>query len=368
VATTSGGDVFGCAVTAANVSYCWGGNSYGQEGTGASHAFDSLPQPVSGGLAWARIDGDPRLNSDHACGVTTSGEGYCWGGPNTYGKLGLGAASDSSSTPQAVAGGISWQNILPASSYTCGLSTSGAAYCWGGTNSSGNLGTYDVSDPLYSEFHYAPTPVAGGHSFTQIAPNGSVFTCGLDTGGYIWCWGKTFAWKSGGGGTVYTPELIDSTQSFSSITVGDVFVCGVSGGALYCRGDENYFGVGVGTSTYAYDWVAVPVPGTVAEVHTAGTATCARNTSGAIYCWGNQYQGGLSALGSGSRVLTPTLVSNGITFDAFALGQSHALARESGTGTLYCWGNGNGCGLGTNPDSPYNYGVVTTPTKVRPPA
>ena len=368
MATATAGERSSCAVTSGGTGYCWGLNAFGMEGTGVNNEFDSLAQPVAGGLVWARIDGHPYLNSGHTCGVTTSGEGYCWGGPNTYGKLGTGAASDSANTPQLVAGGISWQSILPANSYTCGLSTSGEAYCWGGTNSYGNLGTYPTSDPRYADFHLAPTPVAGAHTFTQVAPNGSVFTCGLDTDSKLWCWGMTFAWKSSGGSYAHVPELIDSTSGFTAIAVGDVFICGIGGGTLYCRGDENYLGIGVGTSTYTYDWVAVPVPGTVVEVHVAEEATCARNTAGQIYCWGNQYQGGLGATGSGSRILTPTLMSNGLDFDEFAVGQFHALARESGTGTLYCWGNGNACGLGMNPDSPSNYGVVTVPTRVRPPA
>jgi alpha-tubulin suppressor-like RCC1 family protein len=69
---------------------------------------------------------------------------------------------------------------------TCGVATSGTAYCWGIDNY-GQLGrgttTFDV-DP-----HPSPEPVVGGHKFTTVSV-GYLHACGLTTTGALYCWGQ----------------------------------------------------------------------------------------------------------------------------------------------------------------------------------
>ncbi len=52
-------------------------------------------------------------------------------GSNHYGQLGDGSITDSS-VPVAVLGGGSWSAVSTGSSHTCGLKTGGALFCWGG--------------------------------------------------------------------------------------------------------------------------------------------------------------------------------------------------------------------------------------------
>src|SRR5438067_1844997 len=77
----------------------------------------------------------------HTCGVTTSGAGFCWGS-NSSGQLGGSAASQCeidyygsgvpcSTTAVPVAGGFAFAAVSAGRSHTCGLTTGGAAYCWG---------------------------------------------------------------------------------------------------------------------------------------------------------------------------------------------------------------------------------------------
>src|SRR5690242_725388 len=65
--------------------------------------------------------------------------------------------------------------------YSCGVTTTGAAFCWGANDLSqlGNGSTTDV---------YGPSAVSGGHAFTTISIQYSG-ACGLVTGGSAWCWG-----------------------------------------------------------------------------------------------------------------------------------------------------------------------------------
>lgn len=86
------------------------------------------PQLVVGGHAWSTIS----AGSAHSCGVTTDGDGYCWG-QGMSGRLGNGETFGPFPTPQSVAGGHTWETINAAagSSYTCGTTTDGDEYCWG---------------------------------------------------------------------------------------------------------------------------------------------------------------------------------------------------------------------------------------------
>jgi len=73
-------------------AYCWGYNAYGQLGDGTT--TDRLvPTPVAGGLTFAAVSAGPIVPFyGHTCGVTTSGTAYCWG-DNFRGELGDGTTT-----------------------------------------------------------------------------------------------------------------------------------------------------------------------------------------------------------------------------------------------------------------------------------
>ena len=57
---------------------------FGQFGNGTATETNPTPLPVSGGLTFTS---EIAAGISHTCGVTTSGTVYCWGG-NYYGQLG----------------------------------------------------------------------------------------------------------------------------------------------------------------------------------------------------------------------------------------------------------------------------------------
>jgi alpha-tubulin suppressor-like RCC1 family protein len=77
------------------------------------------------------------FTSEHTCGVITSGAAYCWGA-NPFGQLGTGSTTPST-VPVAVAGGLAFSALSASGLHTCGLATDGVAYCWG-NNTNGQLG------------------------------------------------------------------------------------------------------------------------------------------------------------------------------------------------------------------------------------
>ncbi len=61
---------------------------------------------------------------------------YCWG-LNRFGQLGDGTTTDRHA-PVAVLGGLTFTTVSAGRDHTCGLASSGIAYCWG--YNSGTLG------------------------------------------------------------------------------------------------------------------------------------------------------------------------------------------------------------------------------------
>jgi len=122
------GESHSCAIAAggANAAYCWGGNNDGQLGRGFVSQAEPSPLVVSGGLSFAALTGGGR----HTCGVTTGEVAYCWGG-NSFGQLGNGAMTVDELSPFPVQGNLRFQMVDAGDSHTCGVTTGGAAYCWG---------------------------------------------------------------------------------------------------------------------------------------------------------------------------------------------------------------------------------------------
>src|SRR5439155_7778918 len=97
------------------------------------------------------------------CGVTTSGAAYCWG---LRGQLGDGTSGTDRLTPVAVSGGLTFAAVSARGFHTCGVTTSGAAYCWG-TNGSGELGNGTRTGSLI------PVAVSGGLTFAAVSAGDS---------------------------------------------------------------------------------------------------------------------------------------------------------------------------------------------------
>jgi alpha-tubulin suppressor-like RCC1 family protein len=102
-----------------------------------------------------------------------------------------------------VVGGLTFATIAAGQNTTCGLTTAGAAYCWG-SNTSGERG-----DGTYGTSISTPTAVAGGHVFAGLTV-GFQLTCGWTTAGAAYCWGNNYFGQSGDGTTAFSivPALI----------------------------------------------------------------------------------------------------------------------------------------------------------------
>jgi len=244
---SSGGGNHACAVSTSGAVYCWGFNGSGQLGNG-SISSSSFPVAVTGGgLTFTAVS----AGGYHTCGVTTSAAVYCWGS-NYNGELGNGSTTPSSAPVAVTAGGLTFSAVSAGSYHTCGLTTSRAVYCWGfnGDGQLGNGSTTSSSVPVAVS--------ASGLTFTAVSV-GSYHTCGVATSGVAYCWGSGASGQlgTGSGASSLVPVVVSAGGlTFSAVSAGGYHTCGLStAGIAYCWGSNDSGELGDGTTTVS----AVPV-------------------------------------------------------------------------------------------------------------
>ena len=189
VASISAGVNHTCAVTTTGGAKCWGYNGFGGLGNGT---FDQSLVPVNvSGLT----TGTASISAayDYTCAVTTGGGAKCWG-VNSNGKLGYGA-SGSYPPPGDVTGLTSGvASISGGMQHTCAVTTGGGVTCWG-DNWYGTLGNGNNSNST------TPVNVTGMTSNSAKVSSGGEHTCAVTTGGSGRCWGSNANAEFGNGNT-----------------------------------------------------------------------------------------------------------------------------------------------------------------------
>ena len=250
-ASISGGNAHTCGLDAAGQGYCWGNNSYGQIGdstlVGPATPI-AVHQPA--GVVFSSIS----AGASHTCALATTGQAYCWG----YG--GDGALGNNSALgsriPLAVQGGLSFTLVTTEYSHTCGLTSAGQAYCWG-RNDSGQLGDSTLTNRSVPTAVHQPA----GVTFASLA-TGSAYTCGLTSAGQAYCWGNNQYGSLGTGNTTAyrTPTAVAQPAgvTFTAVRTGAGHSCGLdTGGQTWCWGRNQYSQMGDGTTTTRTSPVAV---------------------------------------------------------------------------------------------------------------
>jgi len=350
-----------CGLTASGAAYCWGIDGYGELGDGTispemCQTFEpcsTAPVAVVGGLTFTSLSAGGGLT----CGVTTSGAAYCWGSGG-WGALGNGSTIDRLA-PVAVTGGLTFSALRAGSYHTCGLTTTGAAYCWG-HNGSGQLGASTAQcTETGTPCSTTPVAVTGGLTFSMLSVGGH-HTCGLTANGAAYCWGDNFVGELGDGTTISrsVPVAVSGGLTFSSLSVGFEHSCGVTtSGAAYCWGNNATGELGdpslPRTNEGSRSLVPVAVTGglTFSAVSGGGFHTCGVTISGAAYCWGENSKGQLGT-GLTDWSLVPVPVTGGLTFSSVIAGE-RVTCGLAASGAAYCWGwNEYGqLGNGTTTDS-----------------
>ena len=97
-----------CAVTLAHKAYCWGSGRLGRRGDGDGSVTSAVvsPRAVAGSHLFDRID----VSYTHTCAVTTANVAWCWGANDFFGELGDGTTT-TRLKPVKVAGTLSFAQV-----------------------------------------------------------------------------------------------------------------------------------------------------------------------------------------------------------------------------------------------------------------
>ncbi len=344
------------------------GNDYNLSATSGLLAFytsSTLGGTIADGV-WSghTAPGDPvwkqiGLFNQHACAIISSGQTYCWG-RNTSGQLGNNSQIDSS-LPVAVSmigalTGKTMKSIKPGISHTCGISSDDLAYCWG-------YGQYVVNSPGGSLVPVS-VDVSGnlaGKTIKSISSS-DYYICVVASDDRAYCWGDG---PDGQLGNIYTntnsgalpvdTSGVMSGKTIVSITAGQSHTCALdSNGLAYCWGNNGYGQLGDGTTTNRPLPVAVSMTGglagkTIKAIAASSHKTCAIASDNLEYCWGDNTFGMLGD-NTGTNRSVPTAVYtggalSGKTIKMIAPGTQHSCAIASDD-KAYCWGFGGMGALG----------------------
>ena len=294
------GFVHTCGLAVDSTAYCWGGDALGQLGDGDA-ITDTVPVAVTGGHKFVAL----AIGYEHTCGLIAGGAAYCWGS-NLAGELGNGTTSQNpNSAPVPVSGGLSFTSLAAGDAHTCGLASDSTAYCWGG-NDVGSLGDSSTTSRA------VPAPVTGGHKFTAIGAGGS-HTCALTANGDAYCWGNNISGalgdSSGNVMQVFPVAVHAGGVRFTSIVAGYNHTCArATTGDLYCWGGNDNGQVGPNGGAATVVPVPIPVGLSGSAIVAGGFHTCAITTNGA-YCWGYNQLGQLGSGSASQQSATPLRVS-----------------------------------------------------------
>lgn len=357
-----------CGLTTTSGAVCWGENSFGQTGTRSVAQVVFVPTPVAASVTWRSL----AASWNHACGVDTQADIYCWG-LNGSGQLGMGDASDPVIPSRRVAGdrkfvsvsagGAAWQpasdiEIITAQQ-TCGLTLEGEAYCWG------VQGNPVTSGDTQSN---APRAVAPGMRFASISV-GNGYVCAIAIDRRAYCWGNNELGQLGRAQAAFDrgPRLVEGDLRFERISAGGLHACGIAvDGSAYCWGANEALQLGAAssgqcsyrgtvvqcqtrpiavtggyrfTSISAGSWGEAPSffrPPSGYTSHTCGV-TVAQD----IVCWGWNAQ---SQVWRREHIIIPQTMPptlapfEGVKLRAVATGGTHTCA-VSVENRAYCWGN-----------------------------
>jgi alpha-tubulin suppressor-like RCC1 family protein len=281
-----------------------------------------------------------------SCALMLDGAVFCWG-DNHDGQLATGSGT-LSALPAPVPAVTNATAIAAGGAHTCATIDAGSGtaaakpVCWG-ADQAGQLGDAKAVDRAQSR------PIQAEVRASAIAA-GEAHSCALD-GTTVWCWGRGADGQLGSGSLAdKSPTPVATLPAVTAVSAGGSHTCTIAAERVRCFGANGSGQLGDGTTTNRSEPAAAPLgadPATPARIAAGGAHTCAVDTDGHVWCWGNGEEG---AVGDGSGMDRPAPValrlgSDGATAQAIAAGGAHTCAVTT-AGQLYCWGRGDEGQLG----------------------
>lgn len=381
-AQVAGGDSFTCAITERSTVACWGVNTSGQLGDGATAPEQLTPTAVVGPGGQGVLTGVAQisLGGSYACALTTTGVVYCWGNVPGDAEHLTPYKELTGAVQVAVAGSAGVQGA-----HACALLRDDTVECWG-DNTYGALGDGAVNDGVsaaavvgtngvgYLTDDYADRSADYSDPDVMAIAVSDTGSCALTYGeNHVYCWGRGEDGElgngsSGAGVDSGVPVQVDTAGTSpyyaEQIAAGYAFGCGLQATGDPSTYDVNCWGEGSfddvlgngSTSNEAYANSSVQYDGStltgVDDVASSGDASfaCASTRTGNAYCWGADSSGqrgddSHSTTTSASEVVSPSISTPLVGVASVGAGAQHACAVLTG-GALACWGDNSSGELG----------------------
>lgn len=269
-----------------------------------------------------------------------------------------------------------FRQISAGTRHVCGIDLDDKAWCWGygfsgrlgqGAANSEALANQQHGTAAFGNQHLShssfPVPVATDLRFTKIAA-GHRHSCGIDTGGDMWCWGNNAHGEFGLGGdiaiTVQCANGVSTPAGYEAYCPAYVYMTKQIVGSIGMPSAEQLTEV----ADPRYKVGGDLVPGPWVDVGAGEWFTCGLRVDGGLFCWGRGNDGALGFNPAGSSVSAtvnysynnlwigdstgykvasawnrpyPTQVMPGTSFDSMTVGKRHVCAIEV-AGQAWCWG------------------------------
>jgi len=219
-------------------------------------------------------DPPKRVISSFFCLIISNQSVSCWG-DNTFGQLGNGNNDDQNS-PVLVKDLFNIVKVSVGVFHACAINSTGSIWCWG-RNTIGLLGIGNTND------QNSPVLIESLHNIVDISV-GEGTSCAIDESGNGWLWGYTYL-------TQFPPLNPISHSLFTDVlefSVGPVHICMLKkDGFVYCWGYNTYLQLG-GNFDIIFSESPIKVEGlsNIVEISSNAYNSCARNTTGSLFCWG----------------------------------------------------------------------------------
>ncbi|MFS3128074.1 PKD domain-containing protein [Nocardioides sp. Bht2] len=329
------------AASAPSTPWTWGGNSYGELGTGGT-----APRLTAAAVGLDNVI-DLHGGREHVVALRGDGTVWTWGS-NQHGQLGTGGTANRS-TPAQVPGLSNIVAVETGHNHSMALGADGRAWSWG-YNADGQLGDGTTilrrTPVLVSGVNDAIAIVAGRDMAYAIRANHTVVG-----------WGRNDEGQVGDGTTArrLTPVAVQGLTGVVQISGGRDHALAVrTDGSVWAWGSNDYGQLGLGNAGASTDRLlpAQVLASGVAEVAAGAHHSYARNVDGTVSSWGRNYRSNLGD-GTTTQRTRPVAVRGVAGAVSIGSGRDHGLA-VLGDGRVMAWGeNGAGqLGDGTTVDRP----------------
>ena len=358
------GGAHSCALGAGQL-WCWGVDDEVGAGVPIQLATQILTPDSSD--SWTAVS----TGYGHSCALTQAGTIQCWGDDGS-GQCGQPATSSIPTPTNVPLPGMTPISIFAGNVISCVIAsaspgaTSGKLLCWGANNSridGSNNGEYDT-----------PTPVGSFVDWTSVTSLSTDAACGTRSGGKVYCWGFDPSYSGALADGLWndsvdpmTPNPVGTGDAVvgSSIADGraDAFGCLHSGTTASCWGSNAAGELGNGVASESSIAVEVTAPrGTWQHVSAGVEHACATTDDNALWCWGGDGDGQISAGiargdnqpcvdGSPCDYDRPTAAPPPLaSADQIVAGADYNCVLANGT--VSCWGDGVFTALPDSNDGP----------------